>query len=476
MLDPQSGIPIYLQLARSIAGEIQRGRLGPGTSLPGSRVMAETLSIHRNTVTAAYQELEAQGWVQSAASRGTFVSQRLPEAPAIGGRAIPAEPRYDLARPLWSLESPQIPAGALHFTDGTPDARLIPGAALSRAYRRALLKQAKRGLPYSSPQGHQSLLRAVAALLRAKRAVLASPEEVLITRGSQMALFLAAQALISPGDVVAVDQLGYRPAWEAFRLAGARLVSLPVDEGGMRVDELEALCARQKVRAVLVTPHHQYPTTVTMEAHRRMQLLQLALRHGIAVVEDDYDHEFHYEGKPILPLASADHNGVVVYIATFTKLLASGVRLGYVAGPKPLMERMMALRALVDRQGDAVLEAAVAELLDEGELQGHVRKVRQEYLRRRDALAESLHKSLGTRVNFVLPPGGMALWVRCVDTCTTSAWAEAGKKHGVYFAPGSTYTLDEICPAALRLGFASMTPEELAEGAKRMAAALAGLS
>jgi GntR family transcriptional regulator / MocR family aminotransferase len=158
-LDPKSGVPIYLQLARAIAGDIQRGRLAPGTSLPGSRVMAETLSIHRNTVTAAYQELEAQGWVQSAASRGTFVSQGLPETAASGGRAIPAEPRYDLPSPLWSLQSTVIPAGALHFTDGTPDARLMPGAALSRAYRRALLKQAKRGLPYSSPQAMKSCCR-----------------------------------------------------------------------------------------------------------------------------------------------------------------------------------------------------------------------------------------------------------------------------------------------------------------------------
>ncbi|HYO81405.1 MAG TPA: PLP-dependent aminotransferase family protein, partial [Bryobacteraceae bacterium] len=307
-----------------------------------------------------------------------------------------------------------------------------------------------------------------AEMLRTKRAVVAREEDILLTRGSQMALYLAAQALVAPGDVVAVEQLGYRPAWEAFRLAGARLVSLPVDAGGLRVDELDKLCVRERVRAVVLTPHHQYPMTVTLETCRRMKLLQLAARHGMAVVEDDYDHEFHYEGKPILPLASADHQGVVVYVGTFTKLLAPGIRLGYVVAPQPVVARMAGLRALIDRQGDTVLEAAVAELLRDGELQAHARKARREYQQRRDVLAELLTKELNDRVEFALPPGGMALWVRVSDGVSTELWAKSAHAQGLVFSPGSTYALEGVCPSAVRLGYASLTPDELREAVARL--------
>lgn len=473
-LEPSSEVPIYQQIARAVAEEVQRGRLAPGTPLPGTRAMSELLGVHRNTVTAAYQELIAQGWATTEPSRGTFVSERLPEAPLsrdpVRAQFL-APPNFAVAAAPWSAKTPALPMGVLQFTDGTPDARLMPVAALSRAYRRALLTQTRRGLPYSGPQGHEGLRRAIAEMLRTKRAVGASEESILVTRGSQMALYLTAQALVSPGDVVAVEQLGYRPAWEAFRLAGARLVSLSVDRGGLRVDQLEKLCARQRVRAVLLTPHHQYPTTVTLEACRRLQLLQLAARHGMAVVEDDYDHEFHYEGKPILPLASADHQSVVVYIGTFTKLLAPGIRLGYVVAPPPVVARMAALRALIDRQGDTVLEAAIAELLTDGELQAHARKARREYQQRRDILAELLTNKLKERVAFTLPPGGMALWVSVPEGVSTEQWARAAGAQGVAFAPGSTYALEGVCPAAVRLGYASLTPNELREAVVRLQAA-----
>lgn len=473
-LDPSSEVPIYQQIARVVAEEVQRGRLSPGTPLPGTRAMSELLGVHRNTVTAAYQELIAQGWASTEPSRGTFVSRQLPELPLSRDpvRAqVLSNPSFAVAPAPWSQQTPALPPGLLQFTDGTPDARLLPVAALSRAYRRALLQQTRRGLQYSGPQGHEGLRRAIAEMLRTKRAVVASEERIIVTRGSQMALYLTAQALVSPGDVVAIEQLGYRPAWEAFRLAGAQLVSLPVDRGGLRVDQLEKLCTRQRVRAVLLTPHHQYPTTVTLEACRRLQLLQLAARQGMAVVEDDYDHEFHYEGKPILPLASADHQSLVVYIGTFTKLLAPGIRLGYVLAPQSLIARMAALRTLIDRQGDIVLEAAIAELMADGELQAHARKARREYLQRRDILADLLTKKFGARVEFTLPPGGMALWVSVRERISTEQWAQAAQARGVVFAPGSTYALEGVCPSAVRLGYASLTPSELREAVERLQAA-----
>jgi len=182
-------------------------------------------------------------------------------------------------------------------------------------------------------------------------ATVTKPENILVTRGSQQALDLVARALFSDGGVIAVESMGYAPAWAAFRAAGATLVPIAVDSHGIDVAALEALCERHAVRAVYVTPHHQYPTTVTLSAPRRLALLALAKKHKLAIIEDDYDHEFHYEGRPVLPLASADSDGLVVYIATLSKLLAPGLRTGFVVGPSALVQHLAARRMYVDRQG-----------------------------------------------------------------------------------------------------------------------------
>ena len=218
-----------------------------------------------------------------------------------------------------------------------------------------------------------------------------------------------------PGDVVAVEALGYRPAWSALAATGARLVPVPVDEHGLDVDALEALAARERLRAVYVTPHHQYPTTVMLDAGRRLRLLELARTHRIAVIEDDYDFEFHYEGRPVLPLAAADRHAVVVYIGTLSKILAPPLRLGFIVAPPLLIERLAELRLSIDRQGDQVVECAVAELIEDGELQRHVRRMRRIYQARRDALVAAVRKRLGGALGFEVPAGGMALWARADD-------------------------------------------------------------
>jgi len=306
------------------------------------------------------------------------------------------------------------------------------------------------------------------------RGLAAGPEAVLVTRGSQQAIDLCARALVAPGDVVAVEALGYRPAWEALRLAGARLVPLPVDDAGLRVEALEALAARQRVRMAYVTPHHQYPTTAVLAPGRRLAMLALAKARRIAIVEDDYDHEFHYEGRPVLPLASADEAGVVVYVGTLSKILAPGLRIGFVVGPPPLVERLATIRAFADRQGDRAVERAVAELLEDGDVQRHARRARRIYAARRDALSEALGKHLGGVLAFAPPVGGMALWARVDDAVDVDAWAARALARGVAFYPGRRFAFDGRRRPFVRLGFAALTEKELAEAVKGMAAALDG--
>ena len=361
------------------------------------------------------------------------------------------------------------------LTGGVPDLRLVPRTALARAYRRALSEVKPRGLStldYGDAQGHPRLREALGAMLAALRGLAAPKESVLVTRGSQMALDLVARALLAPGDVVAIESLGYRPAWAAFRAAGARLAPLPVDEHGLDVDALAELCARERVRAVYVTPHHQYPTTAVLSAGRRLALLELARARRIAVIEDDYDHEFHYEGRPVLPLASADPAGVVVYLGTLSKILAPGLRLGFVVAPAPLLEKLAAIRTFIDRQGDHTLERAVAELLSDGELQRHARRARRAYLARRDALIEALRDHLGDALTFDPPVGGMAIWARAAPGIDVDAWAERALARKVAFSTAKRFAFDGRKRGFVRLGFAALDEKELREAVRRMASTL----
>jgi GntR family transcriptional regulator/MocR family aminotransferase len=286
-----------------------------------------------------------------------------------------------------------------------------------------------------------------------------------------MALTLVARALLRPGDAVAVEQLGYRPAWEAFRAAGATVVPVAIDHDGIDVDALTRLASRTRLRVVCVTPHHQYPTTVTLKAARRLALLALARARQIAIIEDDYDHEFHYDGRPVLPLASADHPGLVVYIGTLSKILAPGLRLGYVVAPPAVLRSVAAIRSLLDIQGDLATEAAVATLIEDGELQRHVARVRRVYANRREILATSLRRTFGDGVEFTLAPGGMALWVRLRMSVDVEAWARRSVPHGVSWYTGRRYAFDGQPQPFARFSFAWLNERELPEAVRRMAAA-----
>jgi GntR family transcriptional regulator/MocR family aminotransferase len=309
-------------------------------------------------------------------------------------------------------------------------------------------------------------------MLSSARGLACGPEQVFVTRGSQMALTLVARALVRPGDVIGVEDVGYRHAWESFRQAGAVLAPVPVDGDGVDVAAFERLIAAGPVRAIYVTPHHQFPTLVTLAAQRRVRLLELARRHRIAVIEDDYDHEFHFDGRPVLPMASLDRAGLVIYIGTLSKVLAPGLRIGYVVGPADLLRHLEAHRKFIDIQGDQAVEAAVADLLDDGEVQRHVRRVRRHYLRRRDLLVELLRARAGGAISCAVPAGGIALWVQVAPDVDVDAWAARARQAGVYFQTARAFTFDHLPRPFARLGFASLNETELPVAVERLCGAL----
>ena len=476
---------------------MRRGRLGAGARLPATRDMARMLAVNRNTVIAAYAELAGEGWITTAPASGTFISARLPDlaprrfAAASAPRpGVPPTTGFDLlqatlqrpasrsTRTVPDLPAPDTGPGGLFLWGGIPDVSLVPAAALARAYRRALRVRDREVLAYGDSRGHPRLRAAVAGMLSATRALAATADDVIITRGSQMAVDLAARTLLRPGDVVAVEELGYRRAWDALARAGARLVPLPVDTDGIDVAALAALCARRRVRALYLTPHHQYPSTVVLGAARRIALLDLARRERLAILEDDYDHEFHFEGRPVMPLASADGAGVVVYIGTFSKILAPGLRLGFMVAPRSLLDRVVTLREVVDRQGDLATESAVAELIEDGELQRHARRMRRIYEARRDVFVAALRRRLGDALTFRIPPGGMSLWARAARGIDVESWSARAAAGGVGFVTGRAYVLPSDARAMrrwrshVRLGYGRYDAARLEEAVRRMARAL----
>ena len=468
-LDPRSEEPVYLQIAHALMRDIHRGRFGPAEVLPGYRTLAERLGVSRNTVMAAYAELRREGWIVSTPGEGSAVAERVPvhlPAPLAAGGGPPR------VAPQGSAAAPRVAEPVLELRSGVPDPRLLPSAALARAYRRALTMGSSRGLLIDDPQGHPRLREELAHLLSRSRGIPTTPDQVLVTRGMQMAVFLSAQALLTPGDVVAVEALGGRGAWEAFTRAGARCLPLPVDEDGLRVEELAPAIATGRLRAVLVTPRRQYPTLAALAPHRRARLLELAVTHRFAVLEVDPDSEFQFEGRPLAPLAAEAPPGVVVHVATLSKLFSPELRLGFVHGPPSLLARMREVRAVFDRHGDPVLERAMAELMEEGELQRHLNRMVQVYQRRRDVLCASLSRELPPTTNIRPPSGGLALWVGVPEEVDVDRWAARALERGVAFEPGRRFAFDGGSVAGLRIGFSSYGEQQLEKVADRLRQAL----
>ena len=467
VLDRHAGSPLTQQLTGAFIALIRQGLLPAGARLPGARTLAAQLGVHRQTVTVAYEELGAQGWVEQAPAKAAVVSQHIPEVrprplAAPGPARVAARAGFGFVRTA-ALITTTPPAQPLTLDSGLPDARLAPLDALARNYRRISRRAAGRGLlGYTGANGSLRLRQQLAVYLRDTRGVPARAEHLFTTRGSIMAMHLLAQLLLRPGDAVAVGQRSYAAADLLFQQRGARLHRVAVDAQGLVVDELAALCQRQPLRLLYLTPHHHYPTTVTLSAARRVQLLELAEQHDFIILEDDYDFDFHYAGRPILPLASADRQGRVLYVGSLSKSLAPAIRVGYVVAPPDVVQELGYLRRLVDQQGDALLEEAVAELFAEGEMLRHLKRARKLYQQRRDVFCQLLREQLPTRLSFAVPAGGLAVWARFADGIDLPQLAGRCAQAGLGISDGQPYCLPEEPGGYLRLGFASSTPAELA--------------
>ncbi|HET7778424.1 MAG TPA: PLP-dependent aminotransferase family protein [Rudaea sp.] len=473
-LDPEREQPLFLQLANSVADDIRSGRLKAGDTLPGSRELAELLGVNRNTIVAGYGELAAEGLIGTRVGGGTFVLPKTPQVSSLAPTPATLEtPTFTLARPLsMPVQRRPVPPGTLTLALSMPDARLFPAQSLARAFHRAIGQRGRDLIAYADLCGHLRLRSELATMLTRSRGLAVTPDNLMITRSIEQAIDLVARTLLAPGDVVAVEAFGYPPAWNVLKLAGARLVPLPLDAEGLDVDALETLLSRESVRAVFLTPHHQFPTTAVMSRSRRSRLADLALQHRFAIIEDDYDHEFHYSGKPVLPIAAGSGRANVVYVGSLANLLAPGLSTAFIAAPPAVFERLRSLRAASDARSDVAMECAIAELFADGELLRHTRRMRRTFAARRDTLAAMLTRHLGSALAFRVPDGGMALWARVDDSIDLPGWERAGEREGVFFHNAQPYDFAQREQPFMRLAFSCLDETELGEAVRRMARAL----
>lgn len=460
-------VPVYLQIANAVIREMKKGRIGPGIKLPGTRLMSELLEVHRKTMVRAYEELDAQGWIEMRPSQGTFTSKELPEiiprrfsAREEKQNSYPKQTGYPV-KTVEHIRKPALPLRHINgFHDG-PDVRLIPLEELGRAYKSVLQRSVNfKYMSYVEMAGVQQFRTVLSEYLNTSRGIQTTYENIMVTRGCQMALYLLTKVLFSKGETIIVGDTNYYYADQAFLNGGMQLLRVKVDEYGIDVDEIEKICRKKKIKALYITSHHHYPTTVTLIASRRIKLLSLAEKYGFIIIEDDYDYDFHYLSSPILPLVSADTKGMVVYIGTLSKCISPAIRTGFIMAPQNLIEELCKVRQLIDTQGDPILELALVEMFRDGTIKRHMKKVLHTYHARRDFMCSYLAEKLGEVIDFKVPDGGLAIWAKFDKSIPLPTLSAKMREQGVIISPGLIHNTGPVSLNGTRMGFAWMNEKE----------------
>jgi GntR family transcriptional regulator/MocR family aminotransferase len=458
-LDEASDKAIYLQIADAIIKDIHSGRLKGGDALPGSRNLAALLNVNRNTVTEALNVLLMEGWLEARERKGTFVADKLPRlkenrtpGPVITAHETPAKP------------------SRIRFDDGHPCTKIAPMAELARSYRQIFHRSGRwQMMAYGNEFGDMEFRKEIAQMLNHQRHMQVSENDVCITRGSQMAMYLVAQCLLKKDDYIMIENPGYKPAWKAFENAGARLLPVRVDEEGLVIGDVVAhLKSNRKIRAIYTTPHRQYPTTVTLSLQRRLELIKLSNDHGFKIIEDDYDNEFHFGYRPVHPLSGYQELKNYVYIGTLSKVVAPALRIGYLATrDHALVERIGELRKIIDVQGDTIMEQAVLQLIKEGTVRRHIKKASQHYKLKRDYTASLLQKYLKGKASFTIPEGGLAFWIVPEKKVNWPKLSEQMKSKGIQIITPDSFSYN-MPVNGIRLGYGALSEDQLKDGIRAL--------
>jgi 2-aminoadipate transaminase len=469
-------IPMYAQILGRIKQAIASGQLPDNTRLPTNRELASLLSIDRSTVSRAYLELEKEGLIESHVGRGTFVNQR-----AVRGESTAPSMMWTdkfsrgshTASAILGRQLPQIPmSDSISFSGGIPSEDFYPYKVFRDIVARLLRSaRADEMFGYSPAEGYEPLRQEVLKHL-AGQGIHASDDELLIVSGSQQAIDVVIKVLVDPGDVILLEEPTYFWAVCNFGASQARLIPVPVDEHGLRPDVLSSLLNAHRPKLLYTMPTFQNPTGSTMNLERRHQLLELAQKHQLPILEDNFVGDLRYDGQPQPTLKSLDRSGTVIHQGTFSKALCPGLRLGWLVAPTEVMSRLQLAKRACDLSTNTMAQAVMAEFLRGGFYSAHLEGVKAAYKSRRDTMIGALEKYIGQSISWSKPEGGLFIWAQLPAGCSSRELSVYAEREGVTFSPGEMFFVNGDHSEFFRLSFIQSGEAEIEEGVRRLAKAV----
>jgi len=481
-IDRATGIPLYLQIAAQVRNMVTTGTLKIGDRLPPNRELAKTLGVNRTTVTTAYAELEADGLINSHIGRGTFIAG----VPTPRTSAIPPE-RTQPSTMLWSalladqrsdtwlngmLLSKQSKDG-ISLAHGLPHADLFPLEDFRRCVDRVLRKEGRVLLQLGLSSGYPPLQEYIASQM-ALSGVAVKADEVLITNGCQQSLDLIRRVFVGPNDEVAIENPTYPGAISVFCGGGAKHISLPVGDNGLDLDVLEEILAQRRPKLIYTIPTYHNPTGVTMNIAARRRLLELAIKHRVPIIEDDIYRDLHYDGSMVPSLKGLDRYGVVITINSFSKVGFPGLRVGWIAAPRIVIDHLNIAKQNCDLHASLLTQAAIHEFSKHGLLAKHIKRVKRAYVQRRDLMLESLEKHFPAEATWNKPEGGMAIWVKLPLALNANEILLLSSESGVTFSPGEHFYSGVPPKNMMRLCFTNAGPPAIEEAVKKLGTIIKG--
>jgi len=472
-LVPGKGLAV--QLYQNLRERILHGQIDHQVKLPTTRKLALALDISRTTVVRAYDQLYAEGYISARVGDGTYVSTTASAMPRNDAAPVPSQQTgvasisglSALGQRLSGTPKLMPQSGKPRaFRLGVPALDLFPAAVWARLQSDFWRQMPEQHISYGDPAGDSQLRTLLAGYLRNTRGLMCDPEQIIITAGSQQALFMCAQLLLDPGQLAAMENPGYPRAAEAFSLAGGKVVGIGVDGDGLMTRQLQQLPQQRDVRLVYVTPAHQYPSGVTLSLARRLELLAWAQHNQSYILEDDYDGQYRYRGTPLALLASLDRHERVLYLGTFSKIAFPGLRLGYIVAPPSLVDTLANLRMQSDRHSCAPDQAVMAQFIAQGHFQRHVRRMRRASQARRDALCDHWQRLLPGRLNLPVINAGLHCCVPLPTAQRQEQLIAAATEVGVEVTGLTRFWLPDSAPestgAGLVLGFGGVDESAIA--------------
>lgn len=493
-LQGESHVPLYVQIRDQLRAMVHSGELRAGDRIPASRELAQHLGVHRTTVANAYAELESEGLIQGHVGRGTFIRESrshsaangrgsgfgngvaapvlLPPPGVSGNGAVRWETLFADERGEEALSRlmPAVPAGAISFIVARPASEHFPIDKLSACAQAALKRDGSRVLQLGSSDGFAPLKRAIVGLLT-REGLKVKEDQLLITGGCQQALDLLSKAFLRPGDSVILENPTYPGALAVFSAArvrclgvNVRTVSSETAGAGMDLEELETTLVQNRVKLIVVTPDFQSPTGTTMPASARRRLLDLATRHQAPIVEDHIYARLHFRSEPLPSLKSLDRTGIVLHVDSFSKIAFPGLRVGWIVAPESVIDRLRLVKQYTDLHTDQLAQATLAEFLQQGFLDKHLKAMRRVYASRLGVLLDSMERFMPEGVEWTRPEGGMSIWVTLPPGFDASELSVHARERGVLFSPGRYFYVQVPRPNAFRLGFAGVDERRIARG------------